>query len=47
MHAAIGLNPEPMPGLREIFLGDWEGLRTEELAERFPEAWASWNEEPD
>jgi broad specificity phosphatase PhoE len=36
-----------VPGLREIFLGEWEGLRTEELAERFPEAWASWNEEPD
>ena len=36
-----------MPGLREIFLGEWEGLRTEELAERFPEEWASWNEEPD
>jgi 2,3-bisphosphoglycerate-dependent phosphoglycerate mutase len=36
-----------MPGLREIFLGEWEGMRTEELAERFPEAWASWNEEPD
>jgi probable phosphoglycerate mutase len=36
-----------MPGLREIFLGEWEGLRTEELAERFPAAWASWNEEPD
>jgi broad specificity phosphatase PhoE len=36
-----------MPGLREIFLGEWEGLRTEELAERFPEAWGRWNEEPD
>jgi 2,3-bisphosphoglycerate-dependent phosphoglycerate mutase len=47
IQAATGLVPEPMPGLREIFLGEWEGLRTEELAERFPEAWASWNEEPD
>jgi probable phosphoglycerate mutase len=47
IQAATGLNPEPMRGLREIFLGEWEGLRTEELAERFPQAWASWNEEPD
>jgi broad specificity phosphatase PhoE len=47
IQAGTGLVPEPMPGLREIFLGEWEGLRTEELAERFPEAWASWNEEPD
>ncbi len=37
----------PVRGLREIFLGDWEGLRTEEIAERFPEAWARWVKEPD
>jgi broad specificity phosphatase PhoE len=36
-----------MSSLREIYLGDWEGLRTEEIAERFPAAWASWVEEPD
>jgi broad specificity phosphatase PhoE len=47
IQAATGLVPESMPGLREIFLGEWEGLRTEELAERFPEAWARWNVEPD
>jgi probable phosphoglycerate mutase len=45
--AAIGLHPEPSPGLREIYLGEWEGLRTDELAVRFPDAWARWNEEPD
>jgi probable phosphoglycerate mutase len=39
--------PEPTPGLREIYLGDWEGLRTDEIAERFPDAWARWIEEPD
>ena len=43
----VGLPPEPQTSLREIFLGDWEGLRTEEIAERFPEAWASWVAEPD
>jgi probable phosphoglycerate mutase len=36
-----------MSSLREIYLGDWEGLRTDEIAERFPEAWAGWVEEPD
>jgi broad specificity phosphatase PhoE len=45
--SANGLEPEPAFGLREIFLGDWEGLRTQELAERFPEAWARWTDEPD
>jgi len=45
--AIDGLQPEPMSSLREIYLGDWEGLRTEEIAKRFPAAWASWVEEPD
>jgi broad specificity phosphatase PhoE len=45
--SAVGLNADPERSLREIFLGDWEGLRTEEIAERFPEAWARWVEEPD
>ncbi len=44
--SANGLEPEPAIGLREIFLGGWEGLRTQELAERFPDAWARWTEEP-
>ncbi|HSP09217.1 MAG TPA: histidine phosphatase family protein [Candidatus Dormibacteraeota bacterium] len=44
---AIGVAPEPLPSLREIFLGEWEGLRTEELGQRFPEAWAAWADEPD
>jgi broad specificity phosphatase PhoE len=43
----VDLKSEPIPGLREIFLGAWEGLRTEEIAERFPDAWARWGEEPD
>jgi broad specificity phosphatase PhoE len=45
--AAVGIRPRPLEGLREIFLGEWEGLRTEEIAERFPQAWARWVEEPD
>jgi broad specificity phosphatase PhoE len=47
IQAAIGHEARPMPGLREIYLGEWEGLRTDDLAERFPEAWSRWTEEPD
>ena len=43
----VDLKPVPTPGLREIYLGEWEGLRTGEIAERFPDAWASWSEKPD
>ncbi|MGH7760572.1 MAG: histidine phosphatase family protein [Candidatus Dormibacteraceae bacterium] len=45
--ALVDLVPEPTPGLREIYLGDWEGLRADEIAERFPDAWARWADEPD
>jgi 2,3-bisphosphoglycerate-dependent phosphoglycerate mutase len=44
---ALGIEPTPMEGLREIYLGEWEGLLTEELAVRYPVAWAGWTEEPD
>ena len=44
---AAGVQPEAMTSLREIYLGEWEGLRTEEIEQRFPEAWAAWVEEPD
>lgn len=43
---AIGMSAEPMPAVREIFLGDWEGLTTDQIAQRYPEAWAAWVEEP-
>lgn len=36
MGAAFGLEPEPVPDLREISLGSWEGLTVEEVRERFP-----------
>lgn len=43
---ATGVTLQTMPELREIFLGEWEGLHTAELAERFPDAWAKWLVEP-
>lgn len=45
--AAAGVTPEPVRGLREIFLGEWEGLSSEEIATRYPDAWARWTKEPD
>jgi broad specificity phosphatase PhoE len=45
--AEVGIPPVAMPEIREIYLGEWEGLRTDELATGFPQAWASWSEEPD
>ena len=44
--AAIQVSPTPLPSLREIFLGEWEGLTTEEIAQRYTEAWAAWVKEP-
>jgi 2,3-bisphosphoglycerate-dependent phosphoglycerate mutase len=44
---AVGIEPTRMPELREIYLGEWEGLHADELAVRFPQAWAVWTEEPD
>lgn len=41
------VRPKPKESLREIYLGAWEGLRTEEIAAQFPDAWASWVREPD
>jgi broad specificity phosphatase PhoE len=45
--SAVGVEPTTMAELREIFLGEWEGLLTEDLAAKFPQAWAGWIEEPD
>jgi broad specificity phosphatase PhoE len=45
--ARIGRRPKAVTALREIFLGEWEGLRTEEIAHRFPKAWKAWVEKPD
>lgn len=36
-----GLEPQPIPALREIHFGIWEGLTFQEIAERYPEHLAS------
>ena len=45
--AAAHFEAQPLPGLREIFLGEWEGLSSEEIGVRYPQVWARWVEEPD
>jgi probable phosphoglycerate mutase len=45
--ATIGVTPQPNEGLREVFLGEWEGRTTQEIAAEFPDAWAAWVLEPD
>jgi broad specificity phosphatase PhoE len=44
--AATGLTPQPMPDLREIDVGQWEGLTPEELYRRFPEHMAAFDRDP-
>ena len=45
--AAVGIAPQPSENLREVFLGEWEGRTTEEIAAQYPAAWAAWVDEPD
>jgi broad specificity phosphatase PhoE len=44
--SALGLGPEPMPDLREIDVGQWEGLTPEELYRRFPEHMREYDRDP-
>ena len=44
---AIGCAPQLLPELREIALGEWEGLTREEIIERHPELWERWVRHPD
>lgn len=43
---AVGMQPEPLAGLREVALGEWEGKTREELMAEYPEEWAAWTREP-
>jgi probable phosphoglycerate mutase len=42
----LGREPELVPELREVALGEWEGLNREEIIARYPEAWEQWRRGP-
>ncbi len=42
----IGRRPEYRPELREVALGEWEGLQRDEIIARYPEPWSRWVEHP-
>src|SRR5215472_14203720 len=44
---AVGVDPVPDVGLREIALGAWEGKTREGLMVEYPELWEQWAREPD
>lgn len=44
--AALGRTPRPMPEIREIDVGQWEGLTPEELYRRFPDHMAEYQRDP-
>lgn len=44
--AALALKPTPMPELREIDVGQWEGHTPEELYRRFPDHMAEYRRDP-
>jgi 2,3-bisphosphoglycerate-dependent phosphoglycerate mutase len=45
--SAVGMDPVPDSGLREIALGEWEGKTRDELMDEYPELWERWVREPD
>ncbi len=42
----LGLKPKEITGLREINMGNWEGLSWEEVGERYPQERKAWLEDP-
>ncbi len=40
--APHGLRPHPLPALREMAMGRWDGLTSAEIEEREPRAFAEW-----
>jgi broad specificity phosphatase PhoE len=44
--ATLGLTPVALPELREIDVGQWEGLTPEELYRRFPDHMAEYRRDP-
>jgi broad specificity phosphatase PhoE len=44
--AVIEAEPELTADLREVGLGEWEGLTRDDIVKRYPEEWRRWVEEP-
>ncbi|MCC3777961.1 histidine phosphatase family protein, partial [Streptomyces sp. UNOB3_S3] len=44
--AALGLSPEPAPGIADLAVGRWRGRSLDELAAAEPEAVAAWLADP-
>lgn len=42
----VGRPPELWPELREVALGEWEGLKREEIVARYPKEWSRWASRP-
>lgn len=42
----LGRRPVPMTELREIDLGDWEGLSRAEVEATYPDLWEQWRQWP-
>ena len=42
----VGHRPELLPELREVALGEWEGLKREEIIARYPAEWERWAAHP-
>lgn len=43
---AAAVEPLPMAELREVDLGQWQGLQRQQLVERFPVEWEAWTKRP-
>ena len=43
---ALGTRPVLWPELREVGLGEWEGLNRQEITARYPGQWERWLAEP-
>ena len=44
--AEYGLRVTDLPDLTDLDFGDWEGLAVQEVAERYPDLFRLWREEP-
>lgn len=42
----LGREPELVPELREVALGEWEGLNRDEIVARYPDEWERWRDHP-